>query len=323
MLRYGLIGAGRMGRHHYSILSRLTRCTLAGVSDPSSEVRDFVTADNIPYFKDYKELLDHVDVVSVATPSPTHYNIIREALLAGKHVLAEKPLCLSINEARELLAIASDKNLTLLTGHVERYNGAIMEISRLIDNPYLIETRRVGPFVNSVGGDSIVLDLMIHDIDLVVDMINSPVVGVSAHGTVVPGRSAADAVAATLQFESGAVANMVVSRLTEKKDRSMLISQKDSYILLDYTTQDINIYKGAASSHMYGREEMTYRSEYTQERLFVYKANPLKSEIMHFLDLVEGVADYKIAPERDLDTLAIALQIDEIVRNQWSAKNPK
>ncbi len=316
MLRYGLIGAGRMGRHHYSILSRLSRCQLAGVSDPRKEVAEFVTADGVPYYQDYKEMLKHVDVVSVATPSPSHYEIIRNALLAGKHVLAEKPLCLSIKEAKELFQLASNSNLTLLTGHVERYNGAIMEISRLIDNPYLIETRRVGPFVNSVGGDSIVLDLMIHDIDLVANMISSPVVGISAHGTVIPGRNAADAVAATLQFESGAVANMVVSRLTEKKDRTMLISQKDSYILLDYTTQDINIYKGAASSHMYGREEMTYRSEYTQERLFVYKANPLKSEIIHFLDLVEGKSTNTIAPERDLDTLGIALKIDEIVKNQ-------
>ncbi len=305
-----------MGRHHYSILSRLTRCTLAGVSDPRKEVAEFASNDGVPYYQDYKEMLKHVDVISVATPSPSHYEIIRNALLAGKHVLAEKPLCLSIQEAKELFQLASNSNLTLLTGHVERYNGAIMEISRLIDNPYLIETRRVGPFVNSVGGDSIVLDLMIHDIDLVANMISSPVVGISAHGTVIPGRNAADAVAATLQFESGAVANMVVSRLTEKKDRTMLISQKDSYILLDYTTQDINIYKGAASSHMYGREEMTYRSEYTQERLFVYKANPLKSEIIHFLDLVEGKSTNTIAPERDLDTLGIALKIDEIVKNQ-------
>ncbi len=316
MLRYGLIGAGRMGRHHYSILSRLSRCQLAGVSDPREEVKDFVISDGKPYYQDYKEMLKHVDVVSVATPSPSHYEIIRNALLAGKHVLAEKPLCLSIEEAKELFQLAAQSNLVLLTGHVERYNGAIMEISRLIDNPYLIETRRVGPFVNSVGGDSIVLDLMIHDIDLVASMISSPVVGISAHGTVIPGRNAADAVAATLQFESGAVANMVVSRLTEKKDRTMLISQKDSYILLDYTTQDINIYKGAASSHMYGREEMTYRSEYTQERLFVYKANPLKSEIIHFLDLVEGKSTNTIAPDRDLDTLGIALKIDEIVKNQ-------
>ncbi|TYB32281.1 MAG: Gfo/Idh/MocA family oxidoreductase, partial [Flexistipes sinusarabici] len=255
---------------------------------------------------------DKVDAVTVAAPTKYHHQIVKECLLADKHVLVEKPITTNIEEAQELFEIARQRELTLHIGHVERFNGAVQELKKIVRNPFLIESRRVGPYDERVKNDSIILDLMIHDIDIILNIVGKDVIDVEAKGSKVY-SNLPDFASVNLIFENNAVANIIVSRITQKKDRTLSISQEDTFVFLDYTNQDINIYRKGSSQHIFGERELRYKNEYITERLFVYKDNPLMLEIRHFVDCVKGNVVRMIPVEHELRSLKLALKVDEII----------
>ncbi|MGE4317693.1 MAG: Gfo/Idh/MocA family oxidoreductase [Deferribacterales bacterium] len=316
MVKTGIIGLGRMGRYHLNLNDEMPESDLQMICDPSDAVREAV-AKNFKYEStaDFHKMLDKVDAITIAAPTKYHYEIAKECLQAGKHLLVEKPITVNLEEATELFEIAEKNNLVLHIGHVERFNGAVQELKSITENPYLVESRRVGPYNPNFKNDSIVLDLMIHDIDIILNMVNRDIIGVSATGSCILSPTP-DLANASIHFEGGCVANILVSRVTQKKDRTMGISQEGAYIYLDYTTQDINIYREAKEGKVFGDREMKYKNEYIYEKLFVYKDNPLKMEIKHFLECVAGKQERKVTVAHELRSLKVALKIDELLKQK-------
>lgn len=316
MIRMGLIGVGRMGRYHLNLYDEIGDIHKTAVCDANQDVIDSLHLPSEVFTTtNFKDILDKVDAVTIAAPTKYHYEIAKECLNAGKHVLVEKPITTNYEQAVELFDIAAKKNLVLHIGHVERFNAAVQELKKLIDNPFLIESRRVGPYVERMKNDSIVLDLMIHDIDIIINLMNRDVIDVEAKGSLVY-SDLPDFASVTLVFDNNAVANILVSRVTQKKDRTMSISQHDAFIYLDYTNQDINIYRKGASQHVFGNKELKYINEYILERVFVYKDNPLKMEIKHFISCIKGETSRIVTVEHELNSLKVALSVDDILKKR-------
>jgi predicted dehydrogenase len=312
MIKMGLIGLGKMGQYHLNLYDEINGMALAGVCDTDAARAEASAASyKAPYFTDYKELFPLVDAVTIAAPTKYHYEIAKTCLNAGKHVLVEKPITTDYNEAEELFEIAAKKGLTLNIGHVERFNGAVMELKKIVKDPILFEARRVGPFNPNFRNDSIVLDLMIHDIDIAASIGGRPE-AVQAMGS--PVNSAlADYASVNIFFGGKLSAHIISGRINQTKERFLNVTQPDALIVLDYTNQDINITRNWQTAQILGDKALTYKNEFVQERLFVYKENALKAEIKHFLSCVAENSERITSPEHDLASLKLALTIDGLL----------
>jgi predicted dehydrogenase len=315
-LRAGVVGTGHMGQYHILVYAELWDVDLVGLADAEGALASRLAAQyDTQAFTDYRQLFDQVDVVSIAVPTPQHFQVARDFIEAGIHVLIEKPLTPTLEEARELFRIARERNVVLHVGHVERFNGAVSELRKIVVSPILIESRRLGPFVPRVQHDTVIMDLMIHDIDIVLGLVDAEIREITAVGTRVQ-SARADVANVQIVFENGTLANIIGSRATEQKIRTLAITQPDAYIFLDYTDQDIQIHRRAASEYVLNRESIRYRQESFVEHLFVHKENPLKLEILHILKAVReaqraGTVD--LVEQDDVRSLAVALEIERMI----------
>ena len=311
--RAGVVGVGQMGQYHVGIYSELHNIKLVGVADTDHQRGAYVAGKyGIPLYSDYRHLLDKVDVVSIAVPTSLHYPVAQAFLEAGVHVLLEKPIAHTMEEATELFRIANAQGVALHVGHVERFNGAIQELKNIVHEPWFIESRRLGPFVPRIKEDGVVLDVMIHDIDIILNLVESPISRLYALGKSI-NSDREDLANVQICFQNGCIANIMASRSTEIKIRTMAITQRDAYIILDYTDQDIRVHRQASSEHVVTRGALRYRQESLIERIFVHKENPLKLEIQHLLDCVSRRATRVVSVEKELRSLQVALQILEIL----------
>ncbi|MEK7838608.1 MAG: Gfo/Idh/MocA family oxidoreductase, partial [candidate division NC10 bacterium] len=267
-------------------------------------------------FADHDELHGLVDVVTVAVPTDRHFGVARDLLEAGIHVLVEKPMTTTLEEAKELFRIARHRGSVLHVGHVERFNGAVQELRKIVERPILIESRRLGPFAPRVQNDSVVMDLMIHDIDIVLGLVDGEPRRVTAVGSSVS-SGLADVVNVQVVFDSGAMATITASRATEEKIRTLAITQPAAYITLDYLDQDIQIHRRAAQEYSVNREAIRYRQASFVEHLFVHKDNPLKLELRHLISAARAAQTtgrVELAEAEDLRSLAVALEIERMIR---------
>jgi len=308
-LRAGVIGVGRMGQFHANIYSELNDVEFIGISDLNSERGEMVKERfGVEYFPDFNDLLEKVDVVSIAVPTKLHYEVTKQTLLKGKHVLVEKPISNNYEHAKELFDIAGKKGMVLHVGHVERFNGAVQELSKLIEDPILIQSRRLGPYDPRVAEDGVVLDLMIHDIDIILNLVKSEVTMLNVIGTkVFSDRD--DVVDVQMMFKSGCMATITASRATQNKVRNMAITCKSKYMKLDFADQEILVHRMASSQHEMRSKELKYKEEDRRERIFVHRENPLKHEIQHMLDCVLNRTDRRVSVDNELQSLRVALQI--------------
>lgn len=314
MLKVGLIGLGKMGKYHLNLYSDIHDVKLEAICDADAEtVSKLSEQTGVKGYTDYKEMFPYVDAITIAAPTRFHYEIAKDCLLAGKHILVEKPITTDFSQARELFDIALSKHLVLHIGHVERFNGAVQEIRKITERPRFIESKRIAQFNPNFKADSIVLDLMIHDIDIILNLVNSPVKSIQASGVPVK-TDLADFASVNLVFENQAVANLFVSRTSQIKERYMTVYEDDALYKLDFTTQDINIYRQGQTQQTISDKELRYKNEFVQERLFVYKENPLKSEIMHFINCVTGKTKRAVTVEHDLASLFVALKTDSLLK---------
>lgn len=311
--RAGVVGVGQMGQYHVGIYSELHDIELVGVADTDRQRGAYVAGKyDIPLYTDYRDLLGKVDVVSIAIPTSLHYPIAKTFLEAGVHVLLEKPIAHTMEEATELFRIADTQRVALHIGHVERFNGAIQELKNIVHEPWFIESRRLGPFVPRIKEDGVILDVMIHDIDIILNLVESPITRLYALGKSINSERE-DLANVQLCFQNGCIVNILASRATEVKIRTMAITQRDAYIILDYTDQDIRVHRQASSEHVVTRGALRYRQESLIERIFVHKENPLKLEIQHLLDCVSRRATRVVSVEKELRSLQVALQILDIL----------
>ncbi|MCK4517398.1 Gfo/Idh/MocA family oxidoreductase [Candidatus Babeliales bacterium] len=309
MVKLGIIGLGHMGGYHASVCQMIPNIKLVGVSDTNEQNLAKISSDKVIKSKNFLDWIDLVDGIIIAVPTDFHFSIAKACLERNKNILLEKPITKTIEQAKELFELAEKKDLVLHTGHVERFNGAVQELKKLIHKPYLIECHRMGPFSPRVQNDTVVLDLMIHDLDIVSMLVNSPVKTINVIGKTIKSEQS-DIAAVHIEFENGTLANIISSRVSHIKKRMMSIHQESAFLQLDFTTQDIFIHRHSSASVKVEHNQMKYRQEATVERLFVYKENPLKQEIDYFANAIRTGKNKRDA-QQDLDALKLTLTIEK------------
>src|SRR5690606_10462091 len=242
-LKVCVIGTGHQGKLHAKMFNQIENCELIGVYDKNPEQANSAADEfNTKAFNSIEELINSVDAVSIAATTTAHFEIGKKCLELGRHIFIEKPITASIDEAEKLVELADKKNLNLQVGHIERFNPALISLEKYILKPMFIQTDRLAQF-NPRGTDvAVVLDLMIHDIDIILSLVKSEVKQVDANGVAVVSNSL-DIANARIQFENGAVANVTASRISQKKMRKMRIFQRDNYISLDFITGVSEVYR--------------------------------------------------------------------------------
>lgn len=306
-VKFGIIGVGHMGGYHLNVVSALPTHELVGIFDARADhakakAELFATRA----FDTYQELILACEAVTIAVPTHLHYEIAKCALENGVHVLVEKPITFDIDQAKELIDLAAKKNLILQVGHVERFNGAVMALSQIVTEPLLIQTRRLHPQNNRILDVGVILDLLIHDIDIVLNIVKKPLVKHSAVGSMITGKHE-DIAVIELQFEGGCIATLTASRLSQYKERTLTVTQKNNFIILNYGAQEIEIHRQGNSVTVTAPDEIKYSQESVVERVHIHKDNPLKSEHVHFYNCIVGNEKPLVTGEVDIKTLRIAL----------------
>ncbi|MCK4265519.1 Gfo/Idh/MocA family oxidoreductase [Candidatus Babeliales bacterium] len=318
MVKLGIIGLGHMGTYHASVSTSISNMELTCIADPNIKNLAKIKSAKVVKTQNYQEWIDYVDAVIIAVPTSLHFEIAKECLLRKKHVLLEKPLTRTLEQAQELFNIAKENNVSLHVGHVERFNGAVQELRKIVNNPYLIECHRLGPFTARPQKDSVVLDLMIHDLDIILSLIDSPLKTFNAVGTSIK-TNTGDIAIVQLKFENGAVANIVSSRVSQIKHRSMSVHQKGCVLQLDYTAQDISIHSNITDSVKVSNKQLKYKQEGTIKRLFVYKDNPLRVEVENFIKCIRS-GKRNLKPEQDMKALGLAIEIENLLLGKKPVK---
>ncbi len=242
-LSVGVIGVGHLGKLHTKMFKQISNCELVGVFDSNPKQAESIAAEfGVNVFPSIDELLSKVQAVSIAATTSAHYEVAKKCFEKNIHVFVEKPITATIGQGEELVKIARDKNLKFQVGHIERFNPGLLSLESFISDPMFIQSDRLSQF-NPRGTDvAVVLDLMIHDIDIILSFIKSEVKQIDANGVAVVSDHI-DIANARIQFENGAVANVTASRISQKKMRKMRIFQKDHYISLDFVTGASEVYR--------------------------------------------------------------------------------
>jgi predicted dehydrogenase len=312
-LRCAVIGAGYLGRFHAQKYAGLADCQLVGIADPSSEARDRLKAElGVAGFADHRELLGRVDAVSIATPTVLHHAVARDFLEAGAHVLVEKPITATADEARELIAIAGRRGLVLQVGHLERFNPVIRAVAGELSAPRFIESNRLAPFKPRGTDVSVVLDLMIHDIDLIEHIVRSPIESIDAIGAPVF-TDEIDIANARIRFANGCVADVTASRISLKAERKLRIFQSDTYLSIDLQQKLLTIVRRPASLGDDGLPKVVL-----EERSFD-QGDALQDEIRSFVDAVRNGGRPVVSGEDGLRALETATRIVELVNRGAAA----
>ena len=242
-LTIGVLGAGHLGKIHLRLLNESDRFTLVGFYDPDREASQaLVETTGYTYFESQEALLAACEVVDIVTPTLFHHSIAKSCIEQGKHIFIEKPITQTVEEAEELVALASAKGIKGQVGHVERFNPAYKAVKDNLGAPMFVESHRLAEF-NPRGTDvSVVLDLMIHDIDIILSVIDAPIKHISASGVAVVSETP-DIANARIEFENGAVANLTASRISLKNMRKLRFFQKEAYISVDFFTKKVEVVK--------------------------------------------------------------------------------
>ena len=289
-VKVGVIGIGNMGWHHARVLSLLRGADLIGVADPDPERGQMATEQfGCRWFADYREMLPEVEAVCIAVPTLLHHPVGLACLQAGLHVLIEKPIAASQDEATALINAAHQAHRLLQVGHIERFNPAFRELIKVVANEEVVvlEGRRHSPHSDRANDVSVVLDLMIHDIDLVLELAQAPVVRLAAAG----GRSAEgpiDYVNATLGFENGVVASLTASKMSHRKIRSLSAHCRSSLVETDFLNHTLHIHRRAHEWVSADHGELLYRNDGFIEEVSTTSIEPLYAELEHFLQCVRG-----------------------------------
>jgi len=295
-VRVGVIGVGHLGARHAKTYKENPNCLLVGVCDINQGHLDEVSRSlSIPAFADYRRLMDKVDAVSIATPTKSHYEIAADCLKNKIHTLVEKPFTTNLKEADRLIKIAQKNNLILQVGHIERFNPVFAATQKLIREPKFIECHRLSPFPNRSLDVGAVLDIMIHDIDIVLGLVPSPVRKIESVGINVLTQQE-DIANARITFKNGCVANLTASRVSDEWMRKIRIFQKDTYISLDYKDAKASVYKKNGAS-------------ITKEDLPIEKEESLQKELDSFVTCVIEHKTPLVSGSVARDALKVALTI--------------
>lgn len=318
-LRAGVVGVGTMGQNHARVYRELPETTLHGVYDADRARAEQVAETYGTSVMSMTDLLDSVDVVSVAVPTEYHYETVRECIDAGVHVLVEKPFVSDPENGRRLIDFAEERGVTIQVGHIERFNPAtrkLMEIAEDLDI-IAVDARRLGPPVDRQIDDTAVMDLMIHDLDIVTALVDDRVASIDAIG-----NEDVRYAAANIQFDSGVVAQLTASRVTQEKERQLSLSAKTCRVKVDYIEQTIEIHRQSLPEYVEEDGDVTYRHENIVERVSVEKREPLKNEISAFVQAVADGTEPVVTAEDGLRALRLTRTIDDLAKERTSVSPP-
>ncbi len=313
-IRAAVVGVGYLGRFHAQKYAQLEVCELVAVVDGRADVRDAVAAEvKSTAYADYRELLGKVDAVSVVTPTPAHFEIADAFLAAGAHVLVEKPITETPAQARALIETAARNRRILQVGHLERFNAAILAAEPHLTTPRFMECQRLAPFKERGTDVNVVLDLMIHDIDLVQSLAGSEIVSIDAVGTPVFSGEI-DIANARIRFANGCVANTTASRVSMKTERKLRIFEDAAYISLDLQQKILTLIRRKEGVPQPGQLPVSI------EESNLDQGDALKSEIVSFLDCIRNERRPVVSGEDGLRALETAIRISEQVHANLGAR---
>ncbi|MDC6351726.1 Gfo/Idh/MocA family oxidoreductase [Zeaxanthinibacter sp. PT1] len=315
MLNVGVLGAGHLGKIHLRLLKESEKYNLVGFYDPDSKTGKKVADEfGYTYFDDLEALVKAVDVVDIVTPTLSHYDCATMAMNHGKHVFIEKPITNTLQEAENLLELAREKNIKGQVGHVERFNPAFSAVKDSIVNPMFIETHRLAEF-NPRGTDvPVVLDLMIHDIDAILSVVNSEVANISASGVSVISNSP-DIANARIEFENGCVANLTASRISLKNMRKSRFFQRDAYISVDFLEKKVEVVKMKDAPEKAGDFDMILQNaEGVKKQIYfenpeIRPNNAILDELETFADAIVNDTEPVVSLDQGTRALRVALQV--------------
>lgn len=308
-LKCAVIGAGYLGKFHAEKYASLKDCELVAVVDINPEAaRQVADRHGALPLTDYSALLGNVDAVSIVVPTTLHHKVSLDFLRAGAHVLVEKPITVTVEEADELISVAREKGLTLQVGHLERFNPAVRGLDMLAEKPLFIESHRLSPFNPRANDVSVVLDLMIHDIDIILALVDSEVERIDASGTAVLTQGT-DIANARLTFKNGSVANVTASRISLKMERKMRLFRPCSYISLDFQNRVV-------VKHTTGEKEMFPGiPEIVTEESVYENGDALFEEIKHFVNCIRTGENPLVPGEAGRKALATAIEISKFLKH--------
>ena len=326
-IKVGVVGTGHLGKIHTKLFKEIDQCELVGIYDKEPQQSKSVANEfGVKQYTDLNSLLDEVDAVDVVATTSAHYDLVKQALDKKRHVFVEKPITAQIQEAEELIGMAEREKLILQVGHIERFNPALISLENYKLNPLFIQTDRLAQF-NPRGTDvAVVLDLMIHDIDIILSLVKSEVKNVNASGVAVVSDNL-DIANARIEFENGAVANVTASRISQKKMRKMRMFQRDAYISLDFQTGVSEVFRLVAPDQMPQNPYMAFGEMGVgdKKKVVVYEqpefkeVNALKMELESFVQTIGNGGQPVVSGRDGLKALRVAeliiQKIEESIKN--------
>jgi predicted dehydrogenase len=301
-MRIGVVGVGHLGQHHVKHLAQISSAELVGLYDTNpKQAAEIAKKFNTRAFSSIEELANHCQAATIAVPTPYHHEVAKYFLNRGIHCLVEKPLTSQVDQAEELIELSQKNQLVLQVGHIERFNPAVVEMAKYVNKPAFIEVSRLGPYDPRVSHVGVVLDLMIHDLDIILSLVKEPIIRLDAIG----GRVISpheDIVKATIYFKNGCRADLSASRVTIKSYRKIRVFQPDSYISLDYSEKSLKIFRKKSP-------EFKSLSDIEIIRPRLEKADALERELMHFIQCVKEGKKPLVSGEHGRDALELAQEI--------------
>ncbi len=326
-LNVGVVGVGHLGKIHARVYDELASANLVAVADIDPESAKVTAAKyGCSALTDHRDMIDLVDAVSVVVPTDLHFNVASDFIKAGKHVIVEKPMTLKLDEAEQLVALARKAGIIMQVGHVERFNPAVVAVRGYITTPRFIECDRISPFSFRSIDIGVVLDMMIHDVDIVLAFVDSPVYEIDAIGVSVVGRHE-DMANARILFKNGCIANLRASRISRKTMRKIRIFQSDTYVSLNYGTHKAQVFKKSESfdpqkiltfkdsaPSVKDAQEMMFSELLTIREIDIAFEEPLKKELESFVESIEHNKEPLVSGELGLKTMQIVTCILEAIK---------
>jgi predicted dehydrogenase len=301
-MRAGVVGVGSIGKNHARIYSDLPRVEFSAIFDTNPETAKVISDQyRAKPVSDLAEFAALVDVATVATPTPHHYDVGKFLLTKGKHLLIEKPITETPKQAEELVSLAKERALILQVGHVERFNPILSALEPRLTRPRFIEAHRLSPYPFRSVEIGVVLDLMIHDLEIILHLVRSPVKSIDAVGVAVLSKGE-DIANARIRFQNGCVANVTASRISPEKMRKIRVFQEDAYLSLDYQNQSAELYR-------------LVNGAITREPVEVDKEEPLKRELQSFVECARRGLQPVVSGAEAAAALALAIEITEITKS--------